>query len=168
MVVHLDHISVKFEYQGNWIKVKVTSVKFIVLTVEYQILLLWPPNDIIMITKVKVIQRQRSFQNQILSVWISIPMHSFGTKVKVISWSRSSQGHSHFKVKVILESNCNVFQFQSRSGRLVFVRMLILLVIIKFSKVHGTPDSTRLGVTSTGHRRQVGAIDILCQITSYG
>ena len=42
--------------------------------------------------------------------------------------SRSSQGHSHFKVKVILQSNVKVFQFLSRSGRLAFVRMLILLV----------------------------------------
>ena len=44
--------------------------------------------------------------------------------------SRSSQGHSHFKVKVILESNGNVFRFLSQSGRLAFVRMLILLVLL--------------------------------------
>ena len=42
--------------------------------------------------------------------------------------SRSSQGHSNFKVKVILKSNINVFQFLSRSRWLAFVRMLILLV----------------------------------------
>ena len=50
-------------------------------------------------------------------------------KVKVISWSRSSQGHSHFEVKVILESNGNVFGFLFRSGRWIFGRMSILLVL---------------------------------------
>ena len=40
-----------------------------------------------------------------------------------------TQGHSHFKVKVILESNGNVFQFLSQSGWLAFVQMLIFLVI---------------------------------------
>ena len=52
----------------------------------------------------------------------------FAIKVKVISWSRSSQVHSHFMVKVMLESNANVFRFLSQSGQLAFVRMLILLV----------------------------------------
>ena len=98
MVVHLDNIWVKFEYQGHWIKVKVTLIKLASWTVGHQICLLWP---------------------------------AYGTdviKVKVISWSRSFQGHSHFKVKVILESNGNVFRFISQSGWFAFVRMLILLV----------------------------------------
>ena len=49
----------------------------------------------------------------------------------VLMWSlrsRSYQGHSYFKVKVILESNGNVFQFLSQSEWLAFVRMLTLLV----------------------------------------
>ena len=34
-----------------------------------------------------------------------------------MSWLRSSQGHTHFKVKVILESNGNVFlDFYPESG----------------------------------------------------
>ena len=49
-------------------------------------------------------------------------------KVKVISQSRLSQGHSHFEVKIIQESNGNVFQFLSWSRRLAFVQMLIFLV----------------------------------------
>ena len=74
MVVQLDHIYVKFEYQGHWIKVKVTLVKLASWTVGCQICLVRP---------------------------------AYGTdvviKVKVISWSRSSQDQSHFKVKAILE-----------------------------------------------------------------
>ena len=38
MVGDLDHISVKFEYQDNWLKVKVTLVKWAVWTVGYQII----------------------------------------------------------------------------------------------------------------------------------
>ena len=53
-------------------------------------------------------------------------------KVKVISWSRSSQGHSHFEVKVILESNGNVFQLLSQNGWLAFVPNAYLFVL-KFS-----------------------------------
>ena len=40
MVVYLDHIQVKFEYQGHWVKVKVTLVKLASWTVGYQICLL--------------------------------------------------------------------------------------------------------------------------------
>ena len=43
--------------------------------------------------------------------------------------SRSSHGQGHFKVKVILESDGNVFQFLSQSRQLAFVQMLILLVV---------------------------------------
>ena len=60
---------------------------------------------------------------------LTIP--AFGTdvviKVKVISWSMSSQGHNHVKVKVILELNGNVFQFLSWSGWLAFFWVLIFL-----------------------------------------
>ena len=80
MVVHLDHIQVKFEYQGHWIKVKVTLVKLIILTVGHQIVLLWPTYGINIIIKVKVILGSRSFQNQIISVWISIPKKSMGLR----------------------------------------------------------------------------------------
>ena len=44
--------------------------------------------------------------------------------------SRSSHGQGHFNVKVILESNGNVFQFLSLSGQLAFIQMLILLVFL--------------------------------------
>ena len=44
-------------------------------------------------------------------------------KVKVVSRSQS------FEVKVIPESNGNVFQFLSQSGWLAFARMLIFLVL---------------------------------------
>ena len=52
-------------------------------------------------------------------------LRSRSFKIKIIqvqghSRSRSSQGHSHFKVKVILESNGNVFQFLSQCRRLAF------------------------------------------------
>ena len=40
-----------------------------------------------------------------------------------------SQGHSHFEVKVILESNGNVFRFLPQSRWLALIRMLIFLVI---------------------------------------
>ena len=40
------------------------------------------------------------------------------------------QGYSHFEVKVILESNGNVFQVLSQSERLAFVRMLIVTGIL--------------------------------------
>ena len=36
MLVHLDHISGKFEYQGHWIKVKVTSWKMVILLPGHQ------------------------------------------------------------------------------------------------------------------------------------
>ena len=48
------------------------------------------------------------------------------------------QGHlkvSHFKVKVIPESNGNVFRFLSRSGWLAFVQMLIFLALCFISLV---------------------------------
>ena len=38
MVVHLEHIKVKFEHQGHWVKVKFTFVKLIIRTVGHQIL----------------------------------------------------------------------------------------------------------------------------------
>ena len=34
MQVHLDHIEVKFEYQGHWVKVKVIREKMIVLLIS--------------------------------------------------------------------------------------------------------------------------------------
>ena len=37
MVVHLDHIYVKFDYQDHWVKVKVTLVKLASWTVGNQI-----------------------------------------------------------------------------------------------------------------------------------
>ena len=97
-------------------KVKVTLVKLIIVAVEYQILLLCPANDIEMFIKVKVISRSRSYQGKCHSR-SRLPKvkatqdqgHSTSWSFKVISWSRSSQGHSHFEVKVILESNGNVF-----------------------------------------------------------
>ena len=49
--------------------------------------------------------------------------HIAGTK-QLLQYS--SQGHSYFEVKVILELNGNVFRFLSRSGRLAFVRMLFV------------------------------------------
>ena len=61
--------------------------------------------------------------------WYILTISRSSLSIKVISWSRSSQGYSHFKVKVILKSNGNVFQFLSRNGRLAFVRMLIFLVL---------------------------------------
>ena len=55
-------------------------------------------------------------------------------KVKVIlvqghSRSQSFSSQGHFQVKVILESNGNVFQFLPRSGWLAFGRMLIITCI---------------------------------------
>ena len=47
---------------------------------------------------------------------------SWPLKVEVI------QVHSHFEVKVILESNGNVFRFLSRRGRLASSECLSLLV----------------------------------------
>ena len=49
----------------------------------------------------------------------------------VLMWSlrsRSSQDHSHFEVKVIMESNGNEFRFPSRSG--LSSECLLLLVEI--------------------------------------
>ena len=35
MLVHLDHILVQFEYQGYWVKVKVTGEKLVIQTVGH-------------------------------------------------------------------------------------------------------------------------------------
>ena len=67
MVVHLDI------NKGNWVKAKVTLVKSIIFTVGHQILLLRTTYSINIIIKVKVITMSKSFQNQIVSVRISIP-----------------------------------------------------------------------------------------------
>ena len=56
MVVHLDHVQVKFEYQGHWVKVKVT--------VGHQILLLQPTCGItnkITITTINILMYCLSF-----------------------------------------------------------------------------------------------------------
>ena len=84
MMVCLDHIKVKFDYQGHRLKVKVTFVKMIILTVGHQIILLQSTYDINMIIKVKVMLRSRSFQNQIVSVWISIPKVGSGSSTEGI------------------------------------------------------------------------------------
>ena len=47
MVVHLDNISVKFEYPGHWVKVKVISWKMLILLLGHQFNL----------SEIKVIQR---------------------------------------------------------------------------------------------------------------
>ena len=68
--------------------------------------------------------------------------------------SRSSQCHCHFEVKVTLESNGNVFQFLSRSGRLDFVRILILLVMIQaFVELCDCDETIHPAHVSTGGSR---------------
>ena len=49
------HIQVKFEYQGHWVKVKVTLVKLAFWTVGHQIYLLLPAYGTDVVIKVKVI-----------------------------------------------------------------------------------------------------------------
>ena len=80
-------------------KVKVTLVKLIILTIEHQILLLWPINDIEMFIKVKVISGSKSCQGQSLKVKATQGQgHSSLRSVKV------TQGQGHLKVTVILRS----------------------------------------------------------------
>ena len=50
--------------------------------------------------------------------WYGQLMVNMINKVKVISISKSSKGQSHFDVKVMLESNGNVFPFLCQSGLL--------------------------------------------------
>ena len=59
-------------------------------------------------SNVNVIQGQSQSRSRPLKVKV-IQGQSRSLKIKVISWSISSQGHSHFEAKVILESNGNVF-----------------------------------------------------------
>ena len=68
MVVHLDHIRLKFEYQGHRVKVKVTLVKLIILTVGPQILLPDYKYDDQGHGHLKVKVILRSFGNQTVSV----------------------------------------------------------------------------------------------------
>ena len=74
----------------------------------------------------------RSFKSGLLKVKakvIQVKGQSRSLKVKIISWSRSTQGHSHFEVKVILESNCNVFRFYPKAGSWLLSECLSLLLI---------------------------------------
>ena len=107
-------------------KVKITLVKLIILTVEHQILCY----DQLMILKcssrsrssqgqghikVKVIQHQCYLRSRPLKVKvIQFQGNSRSPKVKGTSWS--SQGYSPFEVKVNLELNGNVFQFYPEVG----------------------------------------------------
>ena len=54
-VVHLDHILVKFEYQGHWFKVKVTQWEMVISRIEHHQCL---SNKVNVINQVKVIQGQ--------------------------------------------------------------------------------------------------------------
>ena len=89
--------------------------------------------------KVKVISRSKSFKVKVILDQGHSRSMSFKFKVsQVHSRSKSShgQGHlkvRHFEVKVILESNGYVFQFLSRSGRLAFIRMLIVTCFLNVS-----------------------------------
>ena len=106
-------------------KVKVTLVKLFILTVDQLLILKCSSRS-------KLSQGQGHIKVKVTQsrlLWVKATQgqgHSRSLKVKVISWSRSSQGHSHFEVKVILESNGNVFQFLSQSRQLAFVQMLII------------------------------------------
>ena len=82
MVVHLDHIQVKFEYKGHWVKVKVISWKMLILLHWHQFNLIW------LVwgqghkwgqghSKVKVILRSNC-------VWLSISKREVGLRLKGI------------------------------------------------------------------------------------
>ena len=142
-------------------EVRVTLVKWAFWTAAHQILWLWPSYGIWLSRsrqsqghlKVKVIwgQDHSGFKLSFgITEYKYTGSRSFKVKViqckgylrsrplKVIqvqgySRSRSSQDHSHFEVKVILESNDNVFRFLFRSGRLAFVRMLIVTCFLNIS-----------------------------------
>ena len=92
MVGHLDHMWIKFEYQGHHIKIMVTLVKLIILIVEHQILLLWPTYGInINLWRSRSSQghghlRVGSFQNHIASVWISIQKRAVGFRPNAFLW----------------------------------------------------------------------------------
>ena len=75
MLGHPDHTYFKFEYQGH--RGKVTFVKLIILTCGNPSSFA-KPIYVIDIIKVKVMLKSRSFQNQIVSVWISIPNRAVG------------------------------------------------------------------------------------------
>ena len=106
MAVHLDYIQVKFEYQGRRVNIMVTWVNWTPWTVGYQILLLWP-------TYGQGHLRWRSFQNHIVSVWISFPKRVVGFRPNaflLISLRHSVNGdfcgHSRF---VLWHQNLTTF-----------------------------------------------------------
>ena len=83
MALHLDHIKVKFEYQGHWVKVKVISWKMPVLLPGHQfnlVWLVWGQGHKLGQGHLKV----RSFQSQIVSVWLSIGKWEVGLRLKGI------------------------------------------------------------------------------------